>query len=505
MTINTRINVRPVREWISDPYGSGTIEPFVEDSSVYRYDGPSAKGDIPAASSNNQAGAFFAVSVDLGVPTIIGYDCIGFELDYKLSYDLVDPSDPVNGCGLEIMVIESCPETGEMWVLDLDGATGGTYDLGVSGNMRTLAYNATTAEISAALDLVFGQGLPVAYRYGAIQMSYRLGNSGLQASFTGLSGAGSPSLTKIVAYSAASASYEIAGHFWFNNPADWTEIAWNCGARGRSLYSWEVDLYRDGAYDVTAWLDNIELTPSIDIDTDEIVSLVGAKFCEVPTTEIEIDYTGGFGPLFCEVPTTEIEIEPYPPALQWSVPAGVRKQLIFVLFLTGVADGLLPLEIPISSFSARMRTDERSYIEASIPNSLEYAAGIAARPNGQLVIKAGYRFADGRRQLQTIARAANDVTFSFDRGPNSDTGTISGYGYDAGDISGVVRELTGVSYVGVQSDGKMRVRCALDIFIQPSDIVVYGAGAGERFTGDYITWTVQANPPAAIMEITELG
>lgn len=115
-------------------------------------------------------------------------------------------------------------ETAEVQTLYLGGATGGTYDLGIVGDMATLAYDDNDAAIQAALEDIFGAGLvTVADDPGAgdfiITFSVRIRDSDLTADFTSLTGATSPTLTKTTAYSAGDWEEQTSGVAITNIPA----------------------------------------------------------------------------------------------------------------------------------------------------------------------------------------------------------------------------------------------------------------------------------------------
>jgi hypothetical protein len=88
----------------------------------------------------------------------------------------------------------------EVQTLDLDDASGGTYDLGITGDMETLDWDDDDATIEAALETVFGVG-NVSVASGVITFDESVGESGLTSDFTSLT-ATDPSLTETTAYSS---------------------------------------------------------------------------------------------------------------------------------------------------------------------------------------------------------------------------------------------------------------------------------------------------------------
>ena len=95
-------------------------------------------------------------------------------------------------------------ETAEEWTLDLGGAAGGTYELGIENNMVELAFDATAAQIESALEDVFGDDnvtVAVAADFG-ITFTNAVRESGFQADFSDLVGAVDPALTQTQEYLA---------------------------------------------------------------------------------------------------------------------------------------------------------------------------------------------------------------------------------------------------------------------------------------------------------------
>jgi hypothetical protein len=77
----------------------------------------------------------------------------------------------------------------------------------------------------------------------------------------------------------------------------------------------------------------------------------------------------------------------------------------YTLTLTGAADGVDDIVLPMASFSTRLSRDGSSYLQVSVPNGRRYAADIAARSRGDLVISRGDRYTDDRLDVVEIARA----------------------------------------------------------------------------------------------------
>lgn len=160
---------------------------------------------------------------------------------------------------------------------------------------------------------------------------------------------------------------------------------------------------------------------------------------------------------------------------------------------TGEAD----LEIPVSSFQARRRDGEPSYLAMVVPNPGDYLTALNALSGGQIVIKAG--FADvttGEETLAELERADWDY-FRYDLGPMSGSATLSGHRTVAARAP-VTRTLTGISYKAV-TDGIRTVRCEPDMYLAPGDTADLG---DETFVVASISYTV--SPRQAFMEVQEV-
>jgi len=120
-------------------------------------------------------------------------------LEHKHDRSLDETGDEVDN-----LVVKADGETAEIQTLFLGGATGGTYDLGITGNMATLNHDDTAATIQTALEGIFGAGnvTVVPDTDFTITFAVSVGDSNLIADFTGLTGATDPALTVTQAYSA---------------------------------------------------------------------------------------------------------------------------------------------------------------------------------------------------------------------------------------------------------------------------------------------------------------
>jgi len=198
------------------------------------------------------------------------------------------------------------------------------------------------------------------------------------------------------------------------------------------------------------------------------------------------------------IPFAGIEIEAYNPSYVWSLVPGqiFGLQVIYQCILTGDADGLSDLVLPMSSFQSTMRNGEASYLACIIPGATAYKAAILARANGDIVVSKGYRFSDGTTQMEELCRVDYE-SLRIDRDPMMDIATISGHRTATAAASKSVT-LTGVSYQGYRTDGKNVFRAEPDLFLRVGDTAVYGSYS---FVVGEISYAVGTNQ--AMMQVTE--
>jgi hypothetical protein len=203
--------------------------------------------------------------------------------------------------------------------------------------------------------------------------------------------------------------------------------------------------------------------------------------------------------------TVELSLSADIPACIWNVNDSDLSslQIIYKCYLTGDAETpvLDDLELPMSSFQSTLRDGGPSYISCVIPAATAYVDNIIARSHGDIVIKYGYRFQDGREQLTEIARVDYE-DIRVDTGAKSSSATISGHATTTA-AGGSVRAASGVSYYALQANGLRRIRASVDMWLRCGDIVTFPLGGEEQqFTVGEISYTVSTR--AAAMEAAEV-
>jgi len=154
----------------------------------------------------------------------------------------------------------------------------------------------------------------------------------------------------------------------------------------------------------------------------------------------------------------------------------------YQFMLTGTADGLSNIVIPISSFQSRIKSGDPTYLSVVIP-SYAYVDAITARSNGELVLRMRYVM-DGEALLYTeIARATLD-DIKINQGASSRSITLDGYKTSTFLPKSITLE--NPSYKAL-SDGKLRYRCKPDLYVRPGDTVTVDT---DTFVVDNISWSV---------------
>jgi len=166
----------------------------------------------------------------------------------------------------------------------------------------------------------------------------------------------------------------------------------------------------------------------------------------------------------------------------------------FHFTLTGSADGVADVNIPIKNFQARIRNGEPTYLQVVVP-SLAYSSQINARPNGDLVIKQVVVKAGTVQLEQEIVRVEME-TVTVDEGPKSQSITLVGHKTEAYIQRAV--NLSDLTYKRTAT-GKRTIRTAVpDLFLRPGDLVT---ADGETWVAGMITMTVDVL--SQTMEVTE--
>jgi len=194
------------------------------------------------------------------------------------------------------------------------------------------------------------------------------------------------------------------------------------------------------------------------------------------------------------VPLSMLTVSAYGAGHTWSINPSIAR-VTYQFTLTGAPDGVDDVIIPISSIQGRSRDGAPTYLSAVVP-TMDYAAQISARPNGQMILSRGYRLVDLATTWREIIRANLD-SIRIDQGARSASVTLTGYATITNQDPKTVT-ISGASYRNIGADGKRRYRCPVDMWLRPGDTAVVN---GESITVATISYTI--SPRTENMEIVE--
>ena len=161
----------------------------------------------------------------------------------------------------------------------------------------------------------------------------------------------------------------------------------------------------------------------------------------------------------------------------------------YYLTVTGAADGLEDIEIPMSSFQARRRSGEPTYLSVVIPG-LEHAAAVAARSSGTIRVDQGYARGGRILQREAIIEAAIDDVATYQGAMNS---SIVLTGYRQANYTPKTVVLTSPTYRSV-ARGVTRFRLARPyIFLNPGDTAVIDGESIDIAVMSYVVSSAQQN------------
>ena len=167
----------------------------------------------------------------------------------------------------------------------------------------------------------------------------------------------------------------------------------------------------------------------------------------------------------------------------------------FVCILTGAADGVADVTLPISSFQCRYRNDDPTYLSVVVPG-IAYSTHISARPNGELVIY-GRLVKNGSVYLQAEIVRVDLESIRFDRGGKSKSISLSGHKTTAWVNQSIT--LTEHTYYS-ETNGKRTYRFAKPhMGLRPNDTLVVGT---DSMVVGMISYAV--SPKSQSMEVTEV-
>lgn len=154
------------------------------------------------------------------------------------------------------------------------------------------------------------------------------------------------------------------------------------------------------------------------------------------------------------------------------------------------------LTIPITSFQARFKSGDPSFLSVVVPG-LDYADDIVARAGDLLRVYMVKTYKDGNVTREMLGEVTQDA-LRLDQGARNQSITLDGYGTYTHEAKAVT--LTSPQYKAVYG-GKTRYRCAPDFTAKPGDTATVGDEAAGVISA--ITWAIGVN--FELMEIEIVG
>lgn len=165
-------------------------------------------------------------------------------------------------------------------------------------------------------------------------------------------------------------------------------------------------------------------------------------------------------------------------------------------YVLDINDRTLPsIRVPISSWQATRQMGRSSFAQVVIPAAGQWEPAIYARADaGELIISKGALLEDGSTKESELTRVPIQ-SIRRNEGPTNVTLTLSGYAEVAAAETNIrtlqdIRSLT--------NEPGVRVRCAIDWFLQPGQVAV---ARGTEFTVSYINY--YANVSDQYMDVGE--
>jgi len=178
----------------------------------------------------------------------------------------------------------------------------------------------------------------------------------------------------------------------------------------------------------------------------------------------------------------------------WIAANESRASKYYYFILTGAADSLEDVTIPISSFQARRNYTSPTYLSVIIKD-LTYADAISARSNGDMQIKMEYEV-NGVVEQSSIMIEVDLEDISVNEGASNASIGLVGHRIEGYAPKSILLE--NIVY-GTLKDGKYQYRCSIpNLYLSPGDTVT---ADGNEFTVDKISYIV--SPKSQMMYVKE--
>ena len=156
---------------------------------------------------------------------------------------------------------------------------------------------------------------------------------------------------------------------------------------------------------------------------------------------------------------------------------GDQCKKLYYCTLTGDGEDpvLSDLEIPISSFQARLRYGDPTYLSVIVPNIDDYSADITARSNGDLKVEMAWILNDVEQYRETLV-IVDLESIATNQGTKNQSINLSGH-RTISFPSHYIEEDTqkGIMFRALQANGKIRLRITPpELYLKAGDLVKFG-------------------------------
>lgn len=173
----------------------------------------------------------------------------------------------------------------------------------------------------------------------------------------------------------------------------------------------------------------------------------------------------------------------------------VKVSRQYTCILTGAADSLDDITLPISSFNLDKTLIGVSTLSVACPDGINFSAAILARPNGSLKITSTDIYTDGSEVQDSVTQ---EYTLSYvgpSQGSSNFSVSLSGQTTLTNPTPGT-ETMIGESFI---FQGAIRVRGEINMNLTPGDTLNYSGGS---FTVAKIAINSNSSPVVSVMEVT---
>jgi len=176
----------------------------------------------------------------------------------------------------------------------------------------------------------------------------------------------------------------------------------------------------------------------------------------------------------------------------------LKVSKIYDCIVTGDADSLTDITIPISSLDLDENQTGISSLTIVCPDGLNFASSILARPNGGLILSSYDLYSDGSSALEKELDEFLITSISDSSGASSHSVSITGQ-VEILNPSPKTENIIGESFIFTNKDGTVRIRGSVNMLLLPGDTLTYSGGS---FTVDKIAINIRAESTSSTMEVS---